>query len=134
MATKSIRLNEQLVVQAQRAGALQHRTVPNQLEYWATLGKMISSRINMEDALAVLQGLKRVRVETIQSAAVDSGTVFAQLEADRENGFKDKPVTGAPFFFEASHSNPGLLDKVNTATGERITGKFQNGVFEAVNA
>lgn len=134
MATKSIRLNEQLVMQAQMAGALHHRSTPNQLEYWATLGKMISSKINMEDALSVLQGLKKIRVETVQSTAVDSDAVFAQLEADRETGFADKPVTAAPFFFEASHTQPGYIDRVNTATGERTTGTFQNGVFEVMDA
>ncbi len=134
MATKSIRISEQLAFQAQAAGALYHRSIPNQLEYWATLGKMISSKINMEDALAVLQGLKTVKVEAVPSAPVDPDAVFEQLESDRTTGFNGKPVTGAPVFYEASLSKPGCIDQVNTQTGERNTGRFRNGVFEAADA
>ncbi len=134
MATKSIRISEQLAFQAQAAGALQHRSAPNQLEYWATLGKMISSKINIEDALAILQGLKTIKIETLPSAPVDPDSVFDRLESDRAKGFTDKPVTGAPFFYEASLSRPGSIDKVDTKTGLRTTGQFKNGVFEAVDA
>ncbi len=138
MSTKSIRLNEQLITEAKRAGALQHRTAPNQVEFWATLGRMMSSILRMEDVLAIMQGLKKINIESIESTSVDSDSVFADLEADRANGFKNTPVTNAPFFFEVSLSTPGLLDKVNTETGERETGKFENGNFievrTAINA
>lgn len=134
MSTKSIRVNEQLVIQAQMAGAIQHRSVPNQLEYWATLGKMISKIIDIEDALAILQGLKKIKVEAVASTPVDSDSVFAQLEDDRATGFIDKPVTNAPFFYEFSKAHPGYIDKVNTKTGERFTGLFKQGFFEVMNA
>lgn len=134
MSTKSIRISEQLAFQAQVAGALQHRSAPNQLEYWATLGKMVSSKINMEDALAILQGLKTIKIETVPSAPIEPDSVFDRLESDRAKGFKDKPVTSAPFFYEASLSHPGCIDKVDTQTGMRSTGKFRNGFFEVVNA
>lgn len=134
MATKPIRLDEELIAQAARTGALQHRTAPNQVEYWAKLGKMVASVLGMEDALAVMQGLKKINLETVESASVDSDSVFAQLEADRDIGFKDKPITNAPFYFEASLSAPGLLDKVSTKTGERKTGRFENGTFTEVQA
>jgi len=134
MATKSIRISAQLAFQAQAAGALQHRSAPNQLEYWAALGKMISSKINMEDALAILQGLKTIKIETVPSAPVEPDSVFDQLESDRAQGFNGKPVTSAPFFYERSLSKPGCIDKVDTRTGLRTTGRFRNGVFETVNA
>ncbi len=134
MTTKSIRLNTDLIFQAQSAAAVQRRSIPNQVEYWATLGRIISSVIGMEDAFAILQGLKEIRVEPTQTISIDSDTVFNNLEVDRAKGFVDKPITSAPFYFEASQKMPGLLDRVNSLTGERRTGKFANGKFREINA
>lgn len=134
MATKSIRLNADFIFQAQMAAALQCRTIPNQIEYWATLGRIVSSVIGIEDAFAVIQGLKQVRVEPVQTVSIDSEAVFKNLETDRKKGFKDKPVTSAPFYFEASQKVSGLLDMVNSQTGERKTGKFSKGKFREIHA
>lgn len=136
MATKSIRLNTDLIFQAQSASAVQRRSIPNQVEYWATLGRIISAVIGIEDAFAILQGLKKIRVEPTQTISIDSDTVFNNLEADRAKGFVDvdKPITSAPFYFEASQKKPGLLDRVNSQTGERKTGKFADGKFIEINA
>ncbi len=134
MTTKSIRLNADLIFQAQSASAVQCRSIPNQVEYWATLGRIISSVIGIEDALAIIQGLKKLRVEPTQTISIDSDTVINDLEADREKGFVDKPITSAPFYFEASQKIPGLLDRVNSLTGERKTGKFADGKFSEINA
>ena len=134
MTTKSIRLNADLIYQAQLAANVQCRSIPNQVEYWATLGRIVSSVIGIEDAFAILQGLKKLRVEPPQTISIDSDTVFNKLEADRAKGFVDKPITNAPFYFEASQKIPGLLDKVNSLTGERKTGKFENGKFKETNA
>lgn len=133
MTTKSIRLNADLIFQAQAESVVQRRSIPNQVEYWATLGRIVASVIGIEDAFAILQGLKKVRVEPTQTVSVDSGTVFNNLETDREKGFVDKPITSAPFYFEASKKKPGFLDKVNSVTGERSTGKFTDGKFREAN-
>lgn len=134
MATKSIRLNTDLIFQAQSAAAVQCRSIPNQVEYWANLGRIISSVIGIEDAFAILQGLKDLRVEPTQTISIDSDIVFNNLEADRAKGFVDKPITSAPFYFEVSQKMPGLLDRVNSQTGERKTGKFVTGKFSEINA
>lgn len=134
MATKSIRLNADLLFQAQTSAAMQCRSIPNQVEYWANLGRIISSVISIEDAFAIIQGLKQISVEPVQTVSVDSDTVFNNLEADRKKGFKDKPVTSAPFYYEASQKGNGLLDMVNSQTGERKTGKFSKGKFREIHA
>ena len=134
MATKSIRLNSDLIFQAQSAAAVQCRSIPNQVEYWATLGRMVSSVIGIEDAFAIIQGLKKLRVESTVTVPIDSDTVFNNLEPDRAKRFVDKAITSAPFYFEASQKRPGLLDRVDSVTGERKTGRFANGKFTEVNA
>jgi hypothetical protein len=134
MTTKSIRLNADLIFQAQSAAAVQCRSIPNQIEYWANLGRIVSCVIGIEDALAILQSLKVLRVEPAHTISIDSDTVFNNLEADRAKGFVDKPITSASFYFEASQNKPGLLDRVDSKTGERKTGKFVNGKFSEINA
>ena len=132
MTTKSIRLNADLIFQAQSAAAMHCRSVSSQVEYWASLGKIVSSMIGIEDAFAVLQGLKKLRVEPAQNIAVDSNTVFNTLESERTKGFADKQITSAPFSFETSLKTPGLIDRVDSQTGERKTGKFANGEFKEI--
>ncbi len=134
MATQSIRLDINLISQAKLAAAMQCRSTPNQLEYWANIGRMISSVIAMEDACAIYQGLKKLRIEPTETIPVNSETVFNNLEADREKRFANKPITSAPFYFEASQKIHGLLDKVDSVTGARKTGKFANGEFTEVHA
>ncbi|THB77240.1 MAG: hypothetical protein D3926_15950 [Desulfobacteraceae bacterium] len=131
MATKSLRIDENLVNQAQRHGKVEHRSITSQIEYWAKIGKAIASKISAADAFAVTQGIKEIcLVDLEQNLVINPDDVFGELESERKNGFSDKPVTSAPYYFEASIQSPGLLDKVNTRTGERETGMFQNGQFE----
>jgi len=132
MGTRSLRIDENLVIQAQRQAKVQHRSINGQVEYWAILGKAIASKISTADAFAVTQGLKEIRLEPARNFSIEPETVLNELEKDRAKGFSGKPVTSAPFYFEASVSHPGFLDKVDTVTGERQTGKFQNGTFEAI--
>ncbi|MDY6906193.1 MAG: hypothetical protein SWH61_16100 [Thermodesulfobacteriota bacterium] len=132
MPTRSLRIDENLVIQGQREARVQHRSISGQIEYWAKLGRAIASKISAADAYSVTQGLKEIRLETVQSTSVDPEAVLNTLEADRANGFSGKPVTSAPFYFEASTSRPGFIDKVDAVSGERQTGKFQDGKFEAL--
>ncbi len=132
MATKSLRIDENLVIQAQRQARVQHRSISGQIEYWAKLGRAVASKISAAEAFSITQGLKEIRLETPRSIAINPGSVLNELEADRAKGFSGKPVTLAPFYFEASVGKPGFLDKVNTVSGERQTGRFRNGKFEAV--
>jgi hypothetical protein len=62
--------------------------------------------------------------------AVDSRDVFDSLETIRESGSLAEKVTSAAVYYEASLSRPGLLDRVNSRTGERQTGQFHKGVFK----
>jgi hypothetical protein len=132
MATRSLRIDENLVLEAQRQAKIQHRSINGQVEYWAKLGKAVASKISAADAFAVSQGLKELHLTPVNSRSVDPGTVLEELESDRNTGFSHKPITSAPFYFEMSAAHPGFLDKVNRKTGERQTGQFQNGLFEAI--
>jgi len=124
-----LRLNHDLVTAAERAGMVQKRSVPKQIEFWATLGKAVENVLDYSDIFAILQGLKKIHIEPVNPASVAPDDVFASLEKRRADGELSPKVTKAVLYYEASRSRPGLLDQVNSATGERKTGQFSNGEF-----
>lgn len=125
-----LRLNPELVSAAERAGLVQKRSVPKQIEFWATLGKAVENVIDYSDIFAILQGLKKINIEPITSATADPEDVFAALEKHRAQGNIGERTTKAIIYYEASRGRPGLIDRVNSATGERSTGHFSNGEFK----
>ena len=125
-----LRLSAALVEAAEKEGALQKRSAPKQIEFWAELGKAVEGVIDSADVVAVIQGLRKIKVEPVKSMAVDSRDVFDSLETIRESGGLAEKVTSAAVYYEASLSRPGLLDRVSSRTGERQTGQFHKGVFK----
>jgi len=125
-----LRLSTALVEAAEKEGALQKRSAPKQIGFWAELGKAVDGVIDSADVVAVIQGLRKIKVEPVKSMAVDSRDVFDSLETIRESGGLAEKVTSAAVYYEASLSRPGLLDRVSSRTGERQTGQFYKGVFK----
>lgn len=131
MATSPIRLNPSLVKAAEREGMVQKRSTPKQIEYWADLGRAVERVIDLSDVFAILQGLKRLKLENVESVAVDPDEVFDDLRNRTDTLRLSEEVTAAAVYFEASTEHPGLIDRVDSATGERRSGQFRNGKFES---
>ncbi len=68
MTTVSLRIDSNLARQAEREARVENRSKAKQLEYWAKLGRVISSKLNLADAIAVAQGLKEIKLEVTQPA------------------------------------------------------------------
>jgi len=135
MPTVSLRIDQALAFQAEREARIQNRSKTKQLEYWAKLGKAISSKLDITDAFAVSQGIKTIKLElspSVQSIPIDSDVIFDDLENDRAKRLLAKNVTSAKIYYEASVEHPGCLDRVNSITRERQTGSFENGKFRAL--
>ena len=128
-STSPLRLDSMLVAAAKREGAIKRRSAPKQIEYWADLGKAVEHVLDYNDIFVVIQGFKRIKVETVKPRAVNPSEVFNSLEESRKSKKLAENVTSSAVYFEASRKRPGLLDKVNTVTGERQTGTFRNGKF-----
>lgn len=135
MTTVSLRIDKDLALQAEREARIQNRSKTKQLEYWAKLGKAISSKLNIADVFAVSQGIKTIKLEvapSVQSIPIDPDVIFNDLENDRAKGLLAKNVTSARIYYEASIEIPGCLDRVDSVTGERQTGSFGGGKFKAL--
>jgi hypothetical protein len=128
-STSPLRLDSTLVAAAKREGLINKRSAPKQIEFWAELGKAVEHVLNYSDIFAVIQGLKKIKVESVTSQAVDTDDIFNALENSRQSEKLADNVTSAGVYFEASRSRPGLLDRVDAVTGERQTGRFYNGKF-----
>ncbi len=77
MTTRSLRIDEALVIDAQRTGLVEHRSINSQVEYWAKLGRAIASKISITDAYAVTQGIFRICIACLHCSYNRSqGTVF----------------------------------------------------------
>ena len=135
MGTVPLRIDQDLALQAEREARIQNRSKTKQLEYWAKLGKAVSSKLTITDAFAVSQGIKTIKLEVtppVQSIPIDSDAIFNDLENDRAKGLLAKNVTSAKIYYEASVEHPGYLDRVNSITKKRQTGSFEQGEFKAL--
>lgn len=133
MSTVSLRIDSHLTKQAEREARIKNRSKAKQIEYWANLGKAISSKLSLSDAFAVAQGIKEIKLEvapSLKSPGIDSDLVFSDLERDRQKGDLPDKVTSARVYYEASRHQEGMLDRVDSVTGERQTGQFENGKFK----
>jgi hypothetical protein len=128
--TSPIRLDSALLEAAKREGSINKRTAPKQIEFWAELGKAVELVVDSTDIFAIIQGFKKIKVETVESIAVDPVEVFNALEESRKSGELAKNVTSSAVYFEASQKVPGLIDRVDSAAGKRQTGRFHNGEFK----
>lgn len=127
-----MRLDSSLIAAAEREAAIQKRSIPKQIEFWAELGKAVEHLIGVDDVIAVTQGLKRIELAPLVSIAVNPDDVFDMLESKRTAGTLADDVTGAAVYYEASKSRPGCLDKVDSVSQKRETGRFQNGEFRMI--
>lgn len=83
-------------------------------------------------AIAITQGLKEIRLKLTraqQATFLESETIFNDLENDRKQRTLPQKVTAARIYYEASLSKEGYLDKVDSMTGQRETGQFEDGEF-----
>ncbi len=123
-----VRLDDHLVHDAEAEGACHKRSPPKQIEYWAEIGKAVARFSSSSDLLALMQGFAQVSITPRPSIEVPPHNVFDALERDRAQGTLKNKVTKAKVLYEASQSQPGLLDRVHT-DGTRETGHFRNGEF-----
>ena len=130
MSTSPIRISPSLIAAAEREAMVQKRSTPKQIEFWADLGRAVEHVVDITDLLAVRQGLKKLKLEDVESVTVEPDDVFNNLQERKQMGTLGNDVTGAGFYYEASTKHPGMLDRVDRGTGKRQIGQFRNGKFE----
>lgn len=126
-----MRIDEQLVQEAESQKPFSNRSVPKQIEHWARLGKEVDAVLNGREQEALLSGLAEIALREKNSAPVEFDSVFSEIEKDRVLGLLGAKLTKADVWYEASDEHPGYLEEV-TSEGKRRVGTFSNGKFKAV--
>ncbi|MBP6058217.1 MAG: hypothetical protein KA524_07385 [Nitrosomonas sp.] len=81
-----IRLQEDLMQAAALTGERFHRSMAEQIEYWAEMGRNVSQVLDPDDLLSISAGLAKIKIEPVHSEPIDPGKVFQSLEAERVSG------------------------------------------------
>jgi hypothetical protein len=132
-AASPVRLQSELMESAARAGALQHRSAAEQIEYWAALGQRVARVLDPDTLLDLAAGAVRLNVEPVVTPSVPPEQVFAAVDADRASGSLANAVTTAPLRYQSATCAPGQLEQI-AADGTRVVGCFRDGVFTPANA
>ena len=131
-AASPVRLQQELMEKATLAGARQHRSAAEQIEYWAALGRQMAGVVDPDTLLDVLSGLATLKVVPVAGVAVDPEQAFAALENGRRSGQLALAVSGSSLRYQTSPTKPGWLEQINP-NGTHTLGRFQNGVFEPLD-
>lgn len=127
-AHSPVRLQADLMDAASTTGKLMHRSTAEQIEYWASVGRRVSSQLSPDNIVALSSGLANIIVEPVVSNAIDPDAVFESLEYDRSSGNLANTISASESRFQASNSHPGYLEKINPQ-GHITVGQFTNGTF-----
>ena len=87
------------------AGARQHRSAAEQIEYLASLGRQVAAVLDPDKLLDVLSGLAALKVEPVTAAALEN------------------------LRYQASPAQPVWLEQISADDTRRL-GRFRNVVFE----
>lgn len=127
-ASSPIRLQEELMQVAESTAKRYHRSTAEQIEYWADLGRSVSSSLNPDILLSVLSGLTVIKTEPVISSPIDPDNVFQSLETDRKSGILKNTVTNSALSYQASTKHQGYLEQIDPS-GNITTGQFEKGRF-----
>ena len=127
-----IRLQAELMQVAESTAKRFHRSTAEQIEYWADLGRSVSSTLDPDVLLSVLSGLTRIKTEPVISSPINPDEVFKALENDRKAGLLAKSVASATVSYQASTKQLGLLEQIDP-DGNITVGEFKNGQFIAIS-
>lgn len=126
-AASPIRLQQDLMQAATLVGERFHRSASEQVEYWADIGRRISTVIDPDILLSITTGLSRIKVEPVLAEPVDPNAVFQSMEAERLHETLAPAVTNSAVKYQASLSHLGQLERIQD--GQVDIGQFKNGEF-----
>ena len=126
-----IRLQAELMHVAESTAKRYHRSTAQQIEYWADLGRCISSSVDPDILLSIASGLTVIKTEAVFSSAIDPNDVFSTLERNRQSGVLQESVSSNSVQYQVSEKYLGYLEQCDQE-GLIITGQFENGKFIAL--
>ena len=127
-ALSPVRLQETLMQAAKLTGERFHRSAAEQIEYWADIGRKVSSVLDPDTLISITTGFAQVKVEPIYGKPINPDDVFNLLEAQRQQGTLTQAVTSSTIKYQSSLTQPGYLEQIDQK-GNILVGQFKNGEF-----
>ncbi len=127
-----IRLNDDLIEDAEDQIKYSFRSVPKQIEFWAMIGKTVEAVMTPADIAALTNGELEIKLLRKKTASINFETVFESLETDRKNGTLKSTMPLGSTWYEESTSHPGLIIR-HQSNGKIDLGVFENKKFNPVN-
>ena len=131
-AVSPVRLQNDLMQAAKLTGERFHRSTAEQIEYWADIGRKVSTVLDPDTLLSISIGLTQVKVEPIYGTPIDPDDVFHSLEAQKQQGTLTKVVTCSALKYQSSLAQPGYLERIDQ-NGNILVGQFKNGEFVSID-
>ena len=110
-------LQTSLVDAVKTSGTLAHRSISQQIEYWANLGRKTESLLTEAEILQVISGVTEIHKSSVNSMELEVESVYKMLEDDRKKELCQKSVC-----------RDGYLDQLHSG-GHVVIGSFKKGVF-----
>jgi len=127
-ALSPVRLQDDLMQAAKSTGKRFHRSTAEQIEYWADIGRKVSTVLDPDTLISIATGLTQVKVEPIYGKPINPDDVFNLLEAQRQQGTLTQTVTDSAIKYQSSLTQPGYLERIDQE-GNILVGQFKNGEF-----
>ncbi len=131
-AMSPVRLQNDLMQAAKLTGERFHRSTAEQIEYWADIGRKVSTVLDPDTLISIAAGLTQVKVEPIYGKPINSDDVFNLLEAQRQQGTLTQAMTSSVIKYQSSLTQPGYLERIDQ-NGNVLVGQFKNGEFVSVD-
>lgn len=127
-----MRLNENLVAEAQVIAATMHRSTAEQIEYWSEIGKRISNELTTQQLTQLMTGVGHVVFTVPTPAPLDVMALSDEVEADSKAGrLHTDLLAQGQILYEPAPEGVGLLTAFHP-DGTTSKGRFKNGAFKTV--
>ena len=127
-----MRLNKNLVVEAQVIGNTMRRSAAEQIEFWSELGKHVSNALNAQQVTKLLSGSGTLTFNEAEQKPADVFEIGEEVTAQYKTGkLAVELLDKGNVLYEPSPEGGDML-VAHYPNGEVKTGRFQNGRFKAV--
>ncbi len=131
-AQSPIRLEASLMEDASLAGETFKRSAAEQVEFWASIGRLVSARITPNQIMELQAGITQLKLEKNSHVVIDSEGLLSEINQKRQSGFLQKDIASSNVRYQASISKPGYLEQV-AADGTVTVGQFKGGQFKGLS-
>jgi len=128
--TSPMRLNDNLVSEAQVMAAVMHRSAAEQIEYWSEIGKRLSATLTPQQTVDFMRGQATITIDSPSHTGVNPLALANKVAESSATGELSQSLLkqGQTLYEPASEGGGVLIATMPDGTVQK--GKFSNGKFK----